>query len=229
MNSLLCIAIYILEREHFPPQFTIDTSIDKQETMISFLPVTLTINGEKFSRCLEYDSHNVTKFKMDLRKLTWEMVEFLDEEGEARRPLIDILRNHLLRINTFWHEQIFLPVSNMISLPEHVTCYCFKGHCAYDLFHTSHYVKDGSKVKVDIFACPPSISMNVANQSERDLEKLRDYYISVVRKARLHLCCQCVPLSKELISILKTMISEIEMVLEELAEEVVHVKSAVLV
>lgn len=194
--------------------------------MISFFPVSLTIDGVKFNRCIEYNSQDVTKFKMDLKKLTWELVEFISEEGEARRPLIGILKNHLLRINKFWYEQIFLPVSNMISLPEQCTCYCYKGHCAYDLFYTSHYMKDGSKVKVDIFGSPPSISINAASQSERDIEKLRDYYINVVRKGRLHPCCQCVSLSKDLVSSLKTMNDEIEMVIEEVTEEVVRVKSA---
>lgn len=68
--------------------------------------------------------------------------------------------------------------------------------------------------------------MNIATQSERDVEKLRDYYINVVRKGRLHPCCQCVSLSKDLLSNLKTMINEIESALEELTEEVVRVKSA---
>ena len=216
----------MIEEECFTLKFTIDVCSDKRAAMISFLPVSLTIDGVKFNRCIEYNSRNVTKFQMDLKNLTWELMEFISEEGEARRPLIDILKNHLLRINKFWYEKIFLPVSNMISLPEQCTCYCYKGHCAYDLFYTSHYVKDASKVKVDIFGCPPSISMNVATQSERDVEKLRDYYINVVRKGRAHPCCQCVSLSKDLVSNLKTMIDEIESALEELTDEVVRVKSA---
>lgn len=219
----------MFEAMRSPTQVKIVMNNQKVATMISFLPVSLTIDGVKFNRCVEYDSQNVTKFKTDLKKLTWELVEFISEEGEARRPLIDILKNHLLRINKFWYEQIFLPVSNVISIPEHCTCYCFKGHCAFDLFYTSHFVKEGSKVKVDIFSFPPSISINIATQNERDIEKLRDYYINVVRKGRLQPCCQCVCLSKDLLSNLKTMMDETEAVLEEVTEEVVCVKSAELV
>ena len=161
--------------------------------------------------------------------MAWEIVEFINEEGEPRRPLIDLLKTHLLRINQFWFEQVFVPVAGMISLPEETTCFCFKGHCVYDLFHTSHYVKDDSKVKVDIFACPPTIGVNVANQNERDIEKLRDFYINVVRKSRLQPCCQCVSLSKGMITDVQTMIKEIERVLEDVEEEIICIKGAVIV
>ena len=51
--------------------------------MISFLPVNMYIYGKPFNRYVEFDSRNVGKFEMDLKKLTWEMVEFSSAEGEA--------------------------------------------------------------------------------------------------------------------------------------------------
>ena len=204
-------------------------NINKEPTMLSFLPVDLSIDGEQFNRCLEYDSRNVALYKLDLRKLTWEMVERSKAEGEARRYLVENLRENLMRVNKFWHERIFTPVSKMTQLPQRSVCYCFKGHCPYDLFHSSHHATDCAKVKVDIFTSPPSISLNVAAQSEADIEKLRDFYMHTIRRWRQNPCCQCVPISQELLSIVSEMMSETDEILDEVVEEVVRAKGAVIV
>lgn len=191
--------------------------------------MNLRFDGEPFNRYIEYDSHNEAKFKMDLKKLAWEIVELSNSDGEGRRCDIEVFKSNILRVNKFWYENIFVPVSELIILPQHNTCYCFKGHCAYDLFHSSHHVKDGAKVKVDIFTCPPTISINVATQSVTDVEKLKDFYVHTIKKFRQNPCCQCVPISKELLTIVGSMISVIENVLDEVAEEAVRVEHAVIV
>ncbi len=71
--------------------------------------------------------------------------------------------------------------------------------------------------------------INVGNQSEPDIEKLIDFYLHTIKNWKLNPCCQCLPLSKELLNLVKTMIANIENVLNEVVEEVVRVEQAVIV
>ena len=197
--------------------------------MISYIPINLNLNGVKFHRYIEYNSRDPTNFRRELRRLTWEVVDILQADEDERKSAVEMVKNCLLQINEFWYDEIFLPVSLLIDLPTKRVCNCHKGFCQYDFFYSSHYAKDGAKVKVDIFTCPPSISLNAANQTSTDIQELKDFYVSAVRRYQQVPCCQCLPLSKDVLLMLESLIVEIKMTLDKLCDEIVNHDKVVIV
>lgn len=194
--------------------------------LVSYLPVAAHLNGVNINRFIEFDSRDPTKYVKELKGITLEILnDTKSTNGVQRAKCIDTLKTSILRINEFWMEKIFLPLSLDCNLPDDCACRCIRGYCRYDLFRCSHFEPFGAKVKVDIFARAPSISVNCGNQTEEDVDKLKEYYRYTIRRYQAMPCCGCLPISKKLLSILETMIMVTKLTLNNLLESLDDVDS----
>lgn len=194
--------------------------------LVSYLPVAAHFNGVNISQVIEFDSRDPTRYVKDLQRVTLEILAQTKVATDVdRKRCIDSIRDSILRVNEFWMEKVFRPIlKEYPSLEEDSACHCIRGYCRFDLFRCSHYEPFGAKVKVDIFARAPSISINCATQNLDDVAKLKDYYIYTMKRFEAMPCCSCLPISKKLLSILENLIMLTKFTLYKLGESFEDVK-----
>jgi len=182
-------------------------------TFSSYIPVALVHQGKKFKGFIFYCSDDVTGYKADLVDLMEDIVKFFkcEDNVEVQKILMNALIEVLTRVTKFWLEEVFQPLSGTETIPAHSRCYCYNrtryfNTCLHDLITFSHYEEDGVKLKVDVFAGPPSVSINVAALDRDDTAKFRAYYANLLRLYAQMSCCRCCPLSMDLMSDLKQLI-----------------------
>lgn len=198
--------------------------------LISFLPISICVNGVSFNRYIEFDSRDGRKYVKELQRMTLEIMDISNCESRADKlKCVQSIRQSLLRVNEFWFEKIFSPLSNEYDLPDDSACRCLHGQCRFDFFRCSHFEVNGAKVKVDIFSRAPAISVNCAIQSQTDIERLKDYYALTMKRFEAMPCCNCAPLSKRLVSILETVIMFTRATLDKVIETVDEVDNIVVV
>ena len=186
------------------------------------------MNDKSFKRVIVYDSSYIRKYTADLWKLVYDYIEeFEVVDRNGKRTFVALLSFLLTRVLKFWLEKIVKPLSHDLDLPEQAVCRCCKRNemvrrCNHDLIIHSHYDDQStSKIKLDLFSGPPSISINTASQEDSDIDRFKRYYTTLVARYLELPCCRCCPISTDLLqdiedqldetdSIISTMISLID-------------------
>ena len=193
--------------------------------LICFIPIHIVLEGLSHKTVIEYDSSYQRKYNTVIMKFVDECFEKLKVVDKAQKlDIVDLISDLLTRVSKFWLEKIMRPLSQELDLPDRTVCRCCKRNdsvrrCVHDLIIYSHHDNlCTSKVKVDFFAGPPAISINVANQEEVDIERYKRYYSIMVDRYRELPCCRCCPISKSLVHEIEDHIEETETTISLITE-----------
>ena len=191
--------------------------------LICIIPLDISLKDKSFKRVLQYDSSYKRKYSIDIMRIVNDYYEeFSVVDSNEKRAFAELLCSLLTRVLRFWLEKIFKPLSHELDLPEQAVCRCCKRiqtirKCDHDLLISSHYDdKSTSKVKVDLFSGPPSISINTAAQEDSDIDRFKRYYTILVERYHELPCCRCCPISTDLIHDIEDQIDESENIISTL-------------
>ena len=178
--------------------------------LICYIPILIAHDGTTIRRLLQYNSSNLKKYDSDLRKLAYEnFEEFECDRIEDKQEFLQTLKELITRVSKFWLYKVIVPLSEEMELPDVSVCHCCNHRqelrkCAQDLMVSSHVDEETtSRIKVDLFSAPPTISINIASQEEADIERLKRYYSHLIKRHHELPCCSCCPISKALIMDIK--------------------------
>ena len=197
--------------------------------LICYIPIKVSLEGISHEGVVQYDSSHLRRYCTDIYKFVDECFEeFGVTEIEKKLDIVKEISLFLTRVSRFWLEKIMKPLSDELDLPEMTVCFCCRQNgilrrCVHDLIVYSHCdTSTESKIKVDIFANPPSFSINVACQEDRDIERYKRYYSLLVKRYRELPCCHCCPISKNLILEIEDQIDETERNISTILEFIEH-------
>ena len=180
----------------------------------TIIPVSIIHKDNLFTSKIFYSANDVIGYKADLIDLMEDIVTFYhcEDDIELQKLLMRILTNALTRVLRFWLDEVFKPLSLTEAIPQSSRCYCEMRTrklktCLHDIIVFSHYDENGGKFKVDMFTGPPSMSVNVAVQDDRDIIKFRAYYANLLKVFASKPCCSCCPLSKDLMCNIEQLIT----------------------
>ena len=176
--------------------------------LASYIPIHMCYNDKIYHRRYQnyYSAVAKTTYKWERLALVRDILEEykVGDNLDFKKTILNDLEDVLTRVGSFWLNEIFKPVSETLELPNMTVCHCCNAQkaiksCNHDIYTFSHYDANEGKLKVDLFAGPPTISVNVACQTEEDIERYKRYHIALVRHYQRKPCCKCCPISKQLI------------------------------
>ena len=185
--------------------------------LVCFIPIDISLDGKSCKGLIQYDSSYLRKYSTDV----WKFVDRCFEEFEAtdtekKQAIIILVSDLLTRVSKFWLEKVLRPLSKELDFPYRTVCRCNRSsdslrRCAHDLITYSHYDDINlSRIKVDLFSGPPSISINVACQEDSDIERYKKYYTLLVKRFHELPCCRCCPISRCLVREIEDHVDETE-------------------